>query len=445
MELLRTPDDRFRDLPGYPFEPHYADLGGVRMHYVDEGHGPTVLLLHGEPSWSYLYRKLIPPLVAAGYRAIAPDLIGFGRSDKPVAREAYSYQRHMDWLTELVTALDLRDVTLVGQDWGGLLGLRLAAEQSSRVARVVAANTSLPTGDHRVPDAFFAWQQFSQTVPVLPVGNIVKNGCHLPVAPEVIAAYDAPFPDERYKAGARQFPLLVPTRPDDPAAPANRAAWEILKRWDKPFLTAFSDQDPITRGAERVLQKLIPGAGGRVHPVITGAGHFLQEDRGEELAQVVIDFMRTTPRDPRDQTIRRLAQRPPSARPAVQHLNPSELVKNPAFTQAIAVTGGTTVYVGGQNAVDAERKIIGAGDVRAQAARAIANLRSALQAAGADLEHLVKCTIYLVQGQPLPAAFAAWQAAWGDRPNPPAISVLLVAGLANPAFLIEIDGVAVRP
>ncbi len=292
MELLRTPDERFHDLPGYPFAPHYVTVDGIRMHYVDEGAGPVVLLLHGEPSWSYLYRKMIPPLVAAGFRAVAPDLVGFGRSDKPAAREDYSYQRHMDWLTGLVGALDLRDVTLVGQDWGGLLGLRLAAEQAPRFARVVAANTFLPTGDHRPPDAFFAWQQFSQSVPVLPIGGILKNGCHEPLAPEVIAAYDAPFPDERYKAGARQFPMLVPTRPDDPAAPANRAAWEVLKRWDKPFLTAFSDQDPITRGAERVLHKLIPGAAGRAHPTITGAGHFLQEDRGEALAQVVIDFAR---------------------------------------------------------------------------------------------------------------------------------------------------------
>jgi haloalkane dehalogenase len=292
MDVLRTPDERFDDLPGYPFAPHYVELGDVRMHYVDEGEGPTVLLLHGEPSWSYLYRKMIPPLVAAGLRAVAPDLVGFGRSDKPAARDDYTYQRHMDWLTGLVTALDLRDATLVGQDWGGLLGLRLAAEQSPRFARVVAANTFLPTGDRKPPDAFFAWQQFSQTVPVLPIGQIVKNGCHQPVDPAVVLAYDAPFPDERYKAGARQFPLLVPTRPDDPAAAANRAAWEILERWDKPFLTAFSDQDPITRNADRVLQKRIPGAAGRAHPTIAGGGHFLQEDRGEELARVVIDFVR---------------------------------------------------------------------------------------------------------------------------------------------------------
>jgi haloalkane dehalogenase len=292
MEILRTPDERFRDLPGYAFEPRYVELGGLRMHYVDEGVGPPVLLLHGEPSWSYLYRKLIPPLAAAGLRAIAPDLIGFGRSDKPAARGDYTYQRHMDWITAFVIALDLRDVTLVGQDWGGLLGLRLAAEQAPRFARIIAANTFLPTGDRKPPDAFFAWQQFSQSVPELPIGNIVKQGCFVPPPPEVVAAYDAPFPDERYKAGARQFPLLVPTRPDDPAAPANRAAWEVLKRWDKPFLTAFSDQDPITRGAERVLQSLIPGAAGRTHPTVVGGGHFLQEDCGEALARIVIDFAR---------------------------------------------------------------------------------------------------------------------------------------------------------
>jgi len=293
MEILRTPDERFRDLPGYPFAPHYVEVGGLRMHYVDEGAGEPVLLLHGEPSWSYLYRKMIPLLTAAGLRAVAPDLVGFGRSDKPAAREDYTYQRHMDWLTAFVAALDLRDITLVCQDWGGLLGLRLAAEQEARFARIVAANTFLPTGDHKPADAFFAWQQFSQTVPVMPIGSIVARGCTTTLPPEVVAAYDAPFPEERYKAGARQFPLLVPTRPDDPASAPNRAAWEVLKRWDKPFLTAFSDQDPITRGGDRLLQKLIPGAAGRAHPTIAGGGHFLQEDCGEALARVVIDFLRT--------------------------------------------------------------------------------------------------------------------------------------------------------
>ena len=292
MDVLRTSDERFRGLPGYPFEPHYVDVLGLRMHYVDEGAGPPVLLLHGEPSWSYLYRKMIAPIAAAGLRAIAPDLIGFGRSDKPAARDDYTYQRHMDWITAFVTALDLRDIALVCQDWGGLLGLRLAAEQPARFARIVAANTGLPTGDRAPSDAFLAWQRFSQTVPELPIGNIVASGCHVAPPREVIAAYDAPFPDERYKAGARQFPLLVPTRPDDPASVANRAAWEVLKRWDKPFLTAFSDHDPITGGGERALQRLIPGASRRTHPTVAGGGHFLQEDCGEALAHIVIDFAR---------------------------------------------------------------------------------------------------------------------------------------------------------
>jgi len=292
MEILRTPEERFRDLPGWTFAPHAVDVGGLRMAYADEGprEGRVVLLLHGEPSWSYLYRKMIPPLVAAGFRAVAPDLIGFGRSDKPAARGDYTYQRHRDWLVALLDALAFRDITLVCQDWGGLLGLRIVGEQPDRFARVVAANTALPTGDQKPPEAFFAWQRMSQEMPEFPVGGIVAGGCATRPPPDVIAAYDAPFPDERYKAGARQFPLLVPTRPDDPASAPNRAAWESLRRFDKPFLTAFSDKDPITRGAEKYMQETIPGARGREHPVIAGGGHFLQEDRGEELARVVIEF-----------------------------------------------------------------------------------------------------------------------------------------------------------
>jgi haloalkane dehalogenase len=251
-----------------------------------------VLLLHGEPSWSYLYRKMIPIITAAGFRAVAPDLVGFGRSDKPVERSDYTYQRHVDWMRNVLVHLDLRDVTLVCQDWGGLIGLRLAAEESSRFARVVAANTFLPTGDVPARPAFLAWKQFSQTTETFPVGGIVQGGCTTILPPEVVAAYDAPFPDERHKAGARQFPLLVPVSPDDPAAPANRAAWEVLRRWEKPFLTAFSDGDPVTRGGDVLLRAAIPGANGQPHTTIAGGGHFLQEDRGEELARVVVDFVR---------------------------------------------------------------------------------------------------------------------------------------------------------
>jgi haloalkane dehalogenase len=297
MRVLRTPDERFANLPGYPFAPHYVEVGdGLRMHYVDEGPRDVdpVLLLHGEPSWSYLYRKMIPVIVGAGFRAIAPDLIGFGRSDKPAERSDYTYQSHMDRLHAFVGALDLRRVTMFGQDWGGLLGLRLVAEDPDRFDRVVASNTFLPTGDRDPGEAFKAWKKFSQESPKFPIGFIVKGGCASDVPQEIVDAYDAPFPDDSYKAGARQFPMLVPVSPDDPAAPANRKAWEVLKAWDKPFLTAFGDSDPITRGADRVLKELIPGAKGRPHTTIEGAGHFLQEDKGEELAEVVVAFMRDT-------------------------------------------------------------------------------------------------------------------------------------------------------
>jgi haloalkane dehalogenase len=271
-----------------------VEVDGVRVHYVDEGPADAapVLMLHGEPSWSYLYRKMIPLFTQAGYRAIAPDLVGFGRSDKPAKREDYTYQRHVDWMRGVIEQLDLRNITLVCQDWGGLIGLRLAAEHEARFARIIAANTGLPTGDQPMGRAFLAWQRFSQETPEFHAGGIVKGACQTELAPEVIAAYDAPFPDERYKEGARQFPLLVPNSPDDPAAPANRKAWEVLTRWNKPFLTAFSDSDPITRGADQLFQGLVPGTKGQPHTTIVGAGHFLQEDKGPELAQVVLAFMR---------------------------------------------------------------------------------------------------------------------------------------------------------
>jgi len=297
LDVLRTPDERFTALPGYAFAPHYAEiaasLGGLRVHYVDEGprSAAPVLMLHGEPSWSFLYRKMIPILAAAGHRALAPDLVGFGRSDKPGGREDYTYARHVEWMRELLfDRLDLHEITLVCQDWGGLIGLRLVAEHPDRFARVVAANTLLPTGDQSPGPAFEAWRKFSQEAPELPVGGIVSGGCVGDLSAEVQAAYDAPFPDERYKAGARQFPMLVPTSPDDPAAPANRAAWEVLLRFEKPFLLAFSDGDPITGGLSGVLER-IPGTKGQPHTTIEGAGHFLQEEQGEQLAHVVNDFI----------------------------------------------------------------------------------------------------------------------------------------------------------
>jgi haloalkane dehalogenase len=301
MDVYRTPDDRFDGLPGYAFDPHYVDVPSgdgttLRVHYLDEGPpgGLPVLLMHGEPSWSYLYRKMIPVLVAAGLRCIAPDLVGFGRSDKPMARSDYTYQRHIDWMTSVIEQIDLQEATFVGQDWGGLIGLRLVTAMPDRFDRVVAANTFLPTGDAAPSEAFLNWQRFSQEVEDFAVGFIVSSGCATKLAPEVVAAYDAPFPDDHAKAGARQFPTLVPTSPDDPAAEPNRRAWEVLRQWKKPFLTAFSDNDPITRGGDRAFQREVPGCDGQPHTTIEGGGHFLQEDRGEALANVVARFVLAT-------------------------------------------------------------------------------------------------------------------------------------------------------
>jgi len=304
VHVLRTPDSRFTALPDFPYPPNYVEIddgdgGRLRVAYVDEGprDGETVLLLHGEPSWSFLYRTMIPVLAAAGLRVVAPDLVGFGRSDKPSERSDYTYARHVGWMRQaLLDQLDLRGVTLFGQDWGGLVGLRLVAENPDRFARVVVANTGLPTGDQRMSEAFLAWQRYSQDTPEFAVGRIVSGGCASPLAPEVVAAYDAPFPADSYKAGARVFPTLVPTRPDDPAADANRAAWGVLSQWDKPLLTAFSDGDAVTRGGDRVFHKLVPGAAGRGHVTLAGGGHFLQEDVGPQLAQVIVDLVRATPR-----------------------------------------------------------------------------------------------------------------------------------------------------
>lgn len=300
MEILRTPDDRFTDLPDFPFAPHHTEVpdgggGSLRMHFLDEGdpEAPVVLLLHGEPSWSFLYRHMIPVLVDAGLRCVAPDLVGFGRSDKPAARADYTYARHVAWMQAFLDATALSGITLVAQDWGGLIGLRLVGADPDRFARVVAANTFLPTGDSSPGAAFLRWQEFSQSVPNFPVGAIVNAGCTTDLTPAVIAAYDAPFPDEAMTAGARQFPMLVPTGPDDPAAADNRAAWAVLERFDRPVLCAFSDEDPITRGADRVLRDRIPGCAGQPHTTIRGAGHFLQEDRGPELAAVVADWVRS--------------------------------------------------------------------------------------------------------------------------------------------------------
>jgi haloalkane dehalogenase len=298
VKVLRTPEVCFDAVPDFGYPTRYADVGGLRLAYVEAGpaDGEPVLLLHGEPSWSFLYRKVMPVLADAGLRAIAADLAGFGRSDKPAEIDDHSYARHVEWIRALAfDRLDLRGLTLVGQDWGGLIGLRLVAEHPDRFARVVAANTGLPTGDQAMPEVWLRFREVVRTAPELSVSRLVQSGCQTRLTPEVLAAYDAPFPDPAYAAAARAMPGLVPTSPDDPAAEANRAAWRQLSAWDKPFLVAFSDRDPITGGMAPVLKRAIPGAAGIEHPVIEGAGHFLQEDAGERLGTVIADFVRAYP------------------------------------------------------------------------------------------------------------------------------------------------------
>ena len=299
MPILRTPNECFSSLKDYPFSPNYVVLDDLRLHYVDEGNpsGKVILLMHGEPTWSYLYRKIIPILAQQGYRVIAPDLIGFGKSDKPAELGDYSYKKHVDWIAKFIQKLDLQNIILFCQDWGGLIGIRVAAENSARFAGIITSNTGLPTGDQTPPDAFKQWQEFSQTIPVFPVGNIVNGACVNKLSAETIAAYDAPFPEEKYKAGARVFPKLVPTTPDDPASADNREAWKKLMTWQKPFLTCFSDSDPITKGADLVFQKLIPGTKGQNHTTIVAGGHFIQEDKPTEIAEIILAFMKNNFQD----------------------------------------------------------------------------------------------------------------------------------------------------
>mgnify|MGYP001328660926 CR=1 FL=1 len=297
MKVLRTAEERFSGLPGFSYEPRYADVGGVRLGYVEAGPpaGQPVLLLHGEPSWSFLYRKVIPVLAGAGLRAIAPDLIGFGRSDKPAETADHTYAGHVEWIRAFAfDALGLNGVTLVGQDWGGLIGLRLVAEHPGRFARVVAANTGLPTGDRPMPDVWLRFREVVRTAPALSVSRLVQSGCRTTLPPAVLAAYDAPFPGPSYAAAVRAMPDLVPAAPDNPASAANRAAWRQLAAWDKPFLVAFSDRDPITGPMAPALKQTVPGAAGREHPVLRGAGHFLQEDAGEELGAIIAAFVSET-------------------------------------------------------------------------------------------------------------------------------------------------------
>jgi len=297
-KVLRTPDERFAALPDFPYRPKYVEVGALRIAYIDEGprDAAPVLLMHGEPTWSYLYRKMIPGLVAAGHRVIAPDLVGFGRSDKPSHKADFSYANHVAWMVGWMQAIDLRHATLFCQDWGSLIGLRMLTHSPDRFDRAVLANGGLPTGNQGVvPRAFKLWRAFARFSPWFPIGKIVNSGCAQKLSPAEIAAYDAPFPSTRYEMAARLFPTFVPTTPNDPERAANEAAWDVLQQWHKPFLTLFSSRDPITRGGDKIFLKLVPGAANQPHAVTRGAGHFLQEDRGPELAQEISDFIAATP------------------------------------------------------------------------------------------------------------------------------------------------------
>jgi len=337
MKILRTPDERFRDLPGFPFAPHYTDVpdgdgGALRIHHVDDGPGDSsiVLCIHGQPTWSYLYRHMIPVLTGAGLRVLAPDLVGFGHSDKPATREDYTFERQVEWLNAWLRQNDVRGATLVGQDWGGLIGLRMVAENPDRFARVVVANTGLPAPRDMAPEhaealrelrrtlptptlpemaqalgnpdpdvpgrSFVYWQKWTWETEDILVGLLIAGSLDGRVlSPGEIAAYDAPFPDPSYKMGPRAMPSQVPTLPDDPSLPANLRAWEVFSKWEKPFLCAFTDNDPVTRGMDRIFQERIPGTQGQPHTTIEGGGHFLQEGRGEPFARIVADFVKSSP------------------------------------------------------------------------------------------------------------------------------------------------------
>jgi len=296
MPLVRTPDDRFANLEGFPYEPRYVEINGARVHYVDEGSGEVILCLHGEPTWSYLYRKMIP-ILAAAHRVVAMDFIGFGRSDKFTEREDYTFEMHRSTIASFIRKLDLTGITAVVQDWGGILGLRVATELPERFARLVIMNTGLPTGDVPATEGFMKWRTYATTTPDLPIGTIVKRSAadRESITDDIVAAYDAPFPDLTYKMGAEMFPWLVPIEPNQPGALEMRETREALSNWSKPALVMFSDGDPVTRGGDRFFRKLIPSANNEPQIVIKDAGHFLQEEKGQEIAAEIIAFIKRNP------------------------------------------------------------------------------------------------------------------------------------------------------
>lgn len=299
MELLRTPENRFENLPDFQYEPHYIEIDGIRIHFVDEGpkDAEVILLMHGEPSWSFLYRHMIPILLNAGFRTMAPDLVGFGRSDKPTKQTDHTYAKHVEWMNKWLKLIDLKRITLFCHDWGSLIGLRMAIENQERFNRIVLSNGGLPTGEISPPPdhPFMKWRELSRTVPKFNIQQIIQGGTVTKLSNEITRGYEAPFPDESFKAGARIMPSLVPINTDDPEHEANKKAIEQFMQWKKPFLTAFSDKDPITRGGDRFWQENCPGAQGQNHTTIKDAGHFVQEDKGSELADLIIEFIKNNP------------------------------------------------------------------------------------------------------------------------------------------------------
>jgi len=297
MKLLQTPEERFKDLPDFPFKPHFVEVDGINIHYIDEGTNQeeVILLMHGEPSWSFLYRRMIPILVTGGCRVLAPDLVGFGRSDKPTEQDDHTYKKHVEWMTKWLKLLDITNITLFCQDWGSLIGLRVAIENQERFKRIVLSNGGLPTGEQRMTEAFSNWREFSRTTTKFYVGRIIQGATTTKLSRDILKAYEAPFPDDSFKAGARIMPSLVPISKDDPEHERNKKALEQFGKWEKPFLTAFSDGDPITRGGDRFWQEHTPGAQGQEHTTIKDAGHFVQEDKGPELAHLIIEFIKNNP------------------------------------------------------------------------------------------------------------------------------------------------------
>ena len=297
MKLLSTPAERFENLPDFPFKPHFIKVDGINIHYLDEGNkqAEVILLMHGEPSWCFLYRHMIPILVEGGYRILAPDLVGFGRSDKPTEQTDHTYKKHVDWITNWLQLLDVNNITLFCQDWGSLIGLRVAIENQERFSRIFLSNGGLPTGEQRMTDAFLNWREFSRTTDKFYIGRIIQGATTTKLSRDILKAYDAPFFDDSFKAGARIMPSLVPISRDDPEHEANKKAIEQFAKWKKPFITAFSDGDPVTRGGDRFWQAIVPGAQNQKHTTIKNAGHFVQEDKGPELANLIIKFIKNNP------------------------------------------------------------------------------------------------------------------------------------------------------